>query len=53
MPGVVADTSPLFYLWSIGRIELLPLLFATVCVPKAVQQELNHPAGSTGRSKLG
>ena len=44
MPGVVADSSPLFYLLSIGRIELLPILFGTVYLPKDVQQELNHPA---------
>lgn len=41
---VVADTSPLFYLLSIGHIELLPQLFGTVVIPDAVNHELCHPA---------
>ncbi len=41
---VVADTSPVFYLLSIGHIELLPRLFGKVFVPDAVYQELCHPA---------
>jgi predicted nucleic acid-binding protein len=40
---VVADTSPIFYLLSIGQIELLPRLFTTVFVPDAVHKELCHP----------
>ena len=40
---VVADTSPIFYLLSIGQIELLPRLFETVFVPDAVHGELSHP----------
>ena len=40
---VVADTSPIFYLLSIGQIELLPHLFGKVFVPDAVQTELRHP----------
>ena len=43
MPLVVADTSPIFYLLSIGQIELLHLLFKTVFVPDAVYRELCHP----------
>jgi hypothetical protein len=38
MPLVVADTSPIFYLLSIGQIDLLPL------VPDAVYRELSHAA---------
>ena len=44
---VVADTSPIFYLLSIGHIGLLPLLFGKVFVPDAVQQELCHSAAPT------
>jgi predicted nucleic acid-binding protein len=40
---VVADTSPIFYLLSIGHIDLLPQLFGKVFVPHAVHQELCHP----------
>jgi predicted nucleic acid-binding protein len=38
---VVADTSPIFYLLSIGHIGLLPRLFGRV-VPDAVHRELCH-----------
>jgi predicted nucleic acid-binding protein len=41
---VVADTSPIFYLLSIGHIEVLPQLFGKVFVPDAVHKELCHPA---------
>jgi predicted nucleic acid-binding protein len=41
---VVADTSPIYYLLSIGHIDLLPRLFGTVFVPDAVHKELSHPA---------
>jgi predicted nucleic acid-binding protein len=41
---VVADTSPIFYLLSIGHIDLLPQLFGKVFVPDAVLKELCHPA---------
>ena len=41
---VVADTSPIFYLRSVGQIALLPRLFAKVFVPDAVHKELCHPA---------
>src|SRR5258708_39614869 len=41
---VVADTSPIFYLLSIGHIDLLPRLFGKVIVPDAVHKELCHPA---------
>jgi predicted nucleic acid-binding protein len=41
---IVADTSPIFYLLSIGHIDLLPQLFGNVFVPEAVHKELGHPA---------
>jgi len=41
---IVADTSPIFYLLSIGHIDLLPQLFGKVLVPDAVHNELGHPA---------
>ena len=44
MRTVVADTSPIFYLLSIGHIDLLPQLFGKVFVPDAVYKELSHPA---------
>jgi predicted nucleic acid-binding protein len=44
MSLVVADTSPIFYLLSIGHIDLLPQLFGKVFVPDAVHKELCHPA---------
>src|ERR1700686_4614288 len=40
---VVADTSPIFYLLSIGHIDLLPRLFGKVFVPDPVHNELCHP----------
>lgn len=45
MQLVVADTSPIFYLLSIGQINLLPRLFETVFIPDAVHKELCHPTG--------
>jgi len=44
MRTVVADTSPLFYLLSIGHIDLLPRLFGKVFVSSAVHTELCHPS---------
>ena len=41
---VVADTSPIFYLLSIGQVDLLPRLFGKVFLPDAVHKELCHPA---------
>jgi predicted nucleic acid-binding protein len=40
---VVADTSPIFYLLSIGHIDILERLFGKVFVPDAVHKELCHP----------
>jgi hypothetical protein len=38
---VVADTSPLNYLVLTGNIELLPMLFEKVIVPRTVTEELS------------
>lgn len=40
---VVSNTSPIAYLTTIGYIDLLPRLFGTVTIPKAVQNELTSP----------
>ena len=39
---VVADTSPIRYLVSIGEIEILPALFERIVIPTAVRDELVH-----------
>ena len=41
---VIADTGPINYLILIEQIGLLPLLFARVAIPTAVQLELRNPA---------
>lgn len=41
---VVADTSPVFYLLSIGHIDILPQLFVKILVPDTVRKELCHTA---------
>ena len=40
---VVSDTSPLNYLLVLGEVDLLPRLFGSVVIPKAVAEELRHP----------
>jgi predicted nucleic acid-binding protein len=51
---VVSDTSPLNYLVVIGEVSLLPILFGTVLIPRAVQQELMDPdAPETVRQWIG
>ena len=39
---VVADTGPLYYLFLISEVDVLPQLFASVAVPQAVVSELCH-----------
>lgn len=39
MPCVVADTSPLFYLARLGRLELLKELYLEIIIPEAVWEE--------------
>ena len=38
----VADTSPVCYLVLIGKVDLLPELFSSVLIPRAVVAELLH-----------
>ena len=40
MAIVIADTSPLQYLFQVGLLDLLQRLFGTVQVPEAVRDEL-------------
>src|SRR5688572_30523257 len=40
MATVIADTSPLQYLFQVGLVDLLQDLFETVHVPEAVRDEL-------------
>ncbi|HEX4769436.1 MAG TPA: DUF3368 domain-containing protein [Bryobacteraceae bacterium] len=40
---VIADTSPLSYLITIGELEVLPRLYQTVIVPLMVCDELKRP----------
>jgi predicted nucleic acid-binding protein len=44
MRRVIADTSPLCYLFQIGEIELLPALFGKIIIPSVVYEELQHPS---------
>jgi predicted nucleic acid-binding protein len=41
---VIADTGPISYLVLIGHVDILPLLFDKVVLPKVVEHELTHPA---------
>jgi predicted nucleic acid-binding protein len=40
MPKVIADTSPIQYLYQTNLLDLLPQLYGTVIVPQAVANEL-------------
>ena len=40
MPEVISNTSPLFYLHQIGRLNLLQKLYSSIKTPNAVYQEL-------------
>ena len=40
MPETICNTSPLQYLYQIGRLDLLPRLVGRVIVPMAVVDEL-------------
>jgi predicted nucleic acid-binding protein len=40
MSIVVSDTSPIFYLDRVGQLDLLPSLYGTVIIPRAVHEEL-------------
>ena len=49
---VVSNTSPIFYLWEIGEIRLLPLLFKKIIIPEAVSMELCHENCPDGLKEL-
>ena len=40
---VVSDASPIMALAACGKLDLLDKLFAKICIPKAVYDELNVP----------
>ena len=40
MPEVISDTSPLQYLYQVGRLDLLRVLYETILVPEGVAEEL-------------
>jgi predicted nucleic acid-binding protein len=40
---VVSDTSPLNYLILVGQVDVLRILYGTVCLPEAVERELKAP----------
>jgi len=40
MPNVIADTSPIQYLYQTNLLDLLPQLYGSVTVPQAVANEL-------------
>jgi predicted nucleic acid-binding protein len=42
MPEAISNTSPLVYLFRIGALEWLPLLFTEIWVPSAVVAELRE-----------
>jgi len=42
VPEVIANTSPLQYLFQVGLLDLLPQLYGRVRVPHAVRDELNR-----------
>lgn len=42
MPEVIADTSPIQYLYQTGLLDLLPTLYGKVTVPSAVASEVEE-----------
>jgi predicted nucleic acid-binding protein len=40
---VIADASPLHYLILLESIDILPVLFGRIVIPRAVAEELQHP----------
>lgn len=42
MPELIADTSPMQYLYQTGLSELLPSLYQRVTIPQAVAQEIEE-----------
>jgi predicted nucleic acid-binding protein len=42
MPKVIANTSPIQYLFQVGLLDLLPSLYGRIFVPPAVRDELDR-----------
>jgi len=42
MPKVIANTSPIQYLFQLGLLDLLPRLYGSVLVPPAVRDEIKR-----------
>jgi predicted nucleic acid-binding protein len=42
MPEVIADTSPIQYLYQIAQLDLLPTLYGQIKMPQAVVDELTQ-----------
>jgi len=42
MPKVIANTSPIQYLFQLGLLDLLPRLYGSVLVPPAVHDDINR-----------
>jgi predicted nucleic acid-binding protein len=42
MADVIANTSPLLYLYRIGKLDWLPTLFGEIWTPSAVVRELQE-----------
>lgn len=49
MREVLCNTSPLLYLHQLGRLDLLPALYARITIPEAVAFEL-HEGGRLGHA---
>jgi predicted nucleic acid-binding protein len=39
MPEVIADTSPIQYLYQIGLLDMLNVLYGKIIIPEAVAEE--------------
>lgn len=48
---IVSDTTPILSLLKAGRLELLPRLFGSVVIPKAVYNELVRNPGYAGEAE--
>lgn len=42
MPEVIADTSPIQYLYQTNLLDLLPILYGHILIPQAVVEELSQ-----------
>jgi hypothetical protein len=49
---VVSNTSPIFYLSTIGRLDLLRQLYNEITIPTTVFQEITHVGNTDASSKV-